>query len=897
MSRLEELFLYGLYNCPKEAIGELHAAGSHVLNDHNLLGAIATTTRNRLKDNVETDEKALMENIEIIKTLNENDIGIAYQQIAAAITDPANNKMSDVQRFLELMHKNMSDEQLEHGSYYLHGKSAKEIADNLELFEGLKIKDAKGKERPVYSILEENIVNLKHEDAKKIADFLRVLHDTEVEINNRKAKLIDVLNLNGLEQVAKIEDLKLDKISKIFSAHPEYAGTVDCRVVGKLNDFADYLDRTDLQINELSIEEKRNLLKLFMQYNADLYDQTFHKIINCDLIPHDKDSYCSTLPKLIKSLGLDTTPLTREVKQNYYKAMDSLADPNGAFMKTNLEDLDFKLELTYPRETFISHMQELMKDLTPQERMKATDYFGFEFRTLADGSFVMNGYPVNINNGAKMAEITDPQTKAVIEKMRPYVKQFSENNKIHIDGNPELAAQLNDIIKAFPEFLTTVGKVQHRTHDFTVDVHTLKVMQGVMSNPRYAKLPEADKRALQIATLMHDLTKAENHIDKTHPAYSAFDTYYLLSKMDMPESERLKIYQIIKNHDWLEQYNKKIKNPDGTFRDMTPEEKTKAAQDTAFELRQGNSFEMASILAEADLAGVKRNGVFFEKYKDELVKGNEEIGALVTELQKTAIHLPQERIPHASDIIADGENVVEVEIDGIKNKVVYLQPDMELSQYGFADGLNSNDLNVLVHAFDDDGAGATFQALGQIDSDALLSSSYITYEKGNYHVFRTQGFILDVASDDIHAAYYRDFGSGTKKDIELLKDEYLFSTQRSKERKYISELLKQKLGLSDEEYTKFLPEISDKSILELDKTHPEAARAMREIFDAMEGGKRSAGRQYNEILITRPKIQGIFFEGKHKDDSTPGEYTIDKVPEYLRRYAADNDLPIIFFGK
>ncbi len=897
VSRLEELFLYGLYNCPKEAIGELHAAGSHVLNDHNLLGAIATTTRNRLKDNVETDEKALMENIEIIKTLNENDIGIAYQQIAAAITDPANNKMSDVQRFLELMHKNMSDEQLEHGSYYLHGKSAKEIADNLELFEGLKIKDAKGKERPVYSILEENIVNLKHEDAKKIADFLRVLHDTEVEINNRKAKLIDVLNLNGLEQVAKIEDLKLDKISKIFSAHPEYAGTVDCRVVGKLNDFADYLDRTDLQINELSIEEKRNLLKLFMQYNADLYDQTFHKIINCDLIPHDKDSYCSTLPKLIKSLGLDTTPLTREVKQNYYKAMDSLADPNGAFMKTNLEDLDFKLELTYPRETFISHMQELMKDLTPQERMKATDYFGFEFRTLADGSFVMNGYPVNINNGAKMAEITDPQTKAVIEKMRPYVKQFSENNKIHIDGNPELAAQLNDIIKAFPEFLTTVGKVQHRTHDFTVDVHTLKVMQGVMSNPRYAKLPEADKRALQIATLMHDLTKAENHIDKTHPAYSAFDTYYLLSKMDMPESERLKIYQIIKNHDWLEQYNKKIKNPDGTFRDMTPEEKTKAAQDTAFELRQGNSFEMASILAEADLAGVKRNGVFFEKYKDELVKGNEEIGALVTELQKTAIHLPQERIPHASDIIADGENVVEVEIDGIKNKVVYLQPDMELSQYGFADGLNSNDLNVLVHAFDDDGAGATFQALGQIDSDALLSSSYITYEKGNYHVFRTQGFILDVASDDIHAAYYRDFGSGTKKDIELLKDEYLFSTQRSEERKYISELLKQKLGLSDEEYTKFLPEISDKSILELDKTHPEAARAMREIFDAMEGGKRSAGRQYNEILITRPKIQGIFFEGKHKDDSTPGEYTIDKVPEYLRRYAADNDLPIIFFGK
>lgn len=53
----------------------------------------------------------------------------------------------------------------------------------------------------------------------------------------------------------------------------------------------------------------------------------------------------------------------------------------------------------------------------------------------------------------------------------------------------------------------------------------------------------------------------------------------------------------------------------------------------------------------------------------------------------------------------------------------------------------------------------------------------------------------------------------------------------------------------------------------------------------------------NEILILRPKIQAIFFEGKYKDDGTPGQYTVDKVPEYLRKYAADNDLPIIYFGE
>ena len=885
---LELFFAYGLNKLPKEAIGELYTSGA--LRNNNLLSSIGQGIRNNLK----LDEKALQENIEIIKTLDKNDIQIAFKQIADAIADPANNRMTDVKRFLELLHKNMSEEQLSN-PYYLYDKSAKEIADNLEMFEGIKIKDARGKERPVYSVLDENIVNLKNDAAKKIADFLRLLHNTEIVINNRNVKLIDIMNLNGLADISKIENFKLDKIAKVFSAHPEYAGTIDCSTVVKLNDFADYLDRKDLQINELSIAEKRNLMKLLIKYNADLYDPTFQKMINCDLIPRDKDSYCSTLPKIIKSLGLDTTPLTREVKQNYFKAMDDLSDPNGAFMKTNLEDLNFKLELTYPRDTFISHMQELMKDLSPEERMKATDYFGFEFRTLADGSFVMNGYPVNVNNGAKMAEITDPQTKAVIEKMRPYVKQFSENNKIHIDGNPELAAQLNDIVKVFPEFLTTVGKVQHKTHDFTVDVHTLKVLQGVMSNPRYRALPEADKRALQIATLMHDLTKAENHIDKTHPAYSAFDTYYLLEKMDMPESERLKIYQIIKNHDWLEHYNKRIQNSDGTYRQMTPEEKTEAARQTAFELRQGNAFEMASILAEADLAGVKRNGEFYEKYKEELLKGNAEVSDLVRQLQESAIHLPQTRMPKASDIPVDGVNVKEIEIDGIKNKVLYLKPGMDLSEYGFPAGTKVEDLNVLVHALDEGEQSAVFQALGLIDSDALLSSSYINYANGNYHVFRTQGFILDVASDDIHVAYYRDFGSGCKKDIPLLLGEYLF--QNEKHRDYISNLVKAKMGLSDEEYRKLIPEIADKSITELDETHPEVAQVMREVFNDMEGGKRSAGRKYNEILITRPKIQGVFFQGKQKDDGTLGEYTIDKVPEFLRQYAADNDLPIIFFGE
>lgn len=69
---------------------------------------------------------------------------------------------------------------------------------------------------------------------------------------------------------------------------------------------------------------------------------------------------------------------------------------------------------------------------------------------------------------------------------------------------------------------------------------------------------------------------------------------------------------------------------------------------------------------------------------------------------------------------------------------------MDLSQYGFAEGLKATDLNVLVHGLNYENQSVIFQALGQVDADALLSTSYITYNKGNYHVFRTQGFVLDV---------------------------------------------------------------------------------------------------------------------------------------------------------
>ena len=172
---------------------------------------------------------------------------------------------------------------------------------------------------------------------------------------------------------------------------------------------------------------------------------------------------------------------------------------------------------------------------------------------------------------------------------------------------------LNVIVKALPEFLTLIDKVQHKTHSYSVDVHTLKVLQGVMQNLKYTFLPEEDRRVLQIAVLLHDITKKEGEIDKSHPTCGAKDTGFILNKFGMTSDLRKRICLIIKNHDWLERYNKGLTS----------------AEDFADELKNGNDFLMLAIMAEADLKAVKRDGEFYERYKDVLDRGFKEISSLI----------------------------------------------------------------------------------------------------------------------------------------------------------------------------------------------------------------------------------------------------------------------------
>ena len=731
-----------------------------------------------------------------------------------------------------------------------------------------------------------NLLKNSHFNPKKGTKFLRSL----------KKDVMERIGIETIEGVTTLSYIDGKKLSKKLNRLPS-------DVLAKLNYDADMLSFArfaDLyginSINALNMEQKKNLVSVLVRNNSDSFAKETSELF--PLIPKNQQEYCNILTKLTRSIGIDTKPLT-EAEQKAFEA--GLKNAASNISKANLDDVHFALDI--PRQDFIQKARKAMEGLDDAEKNKVMDYFGFELQDIVPNKsnglkhtlHTMKGYPINVNNGKKLAEIESAETKKVIEDVRKIVQEFSENNGVKLVSKngvaltPEqkaLEADLNEIFKGLPELRSIIGRKQHQTHVFSLDEHTFRVFQGVTQNPKFEKLSDSDKKVLSIASLLHDVTKAEGLRDAMHPTESAFDAFHITQKLNLSEDERVKVYELIKSHNWLDKMCAKTK--DGAA--LPAQKVQELAQDVAFDARHTNTFDLAKILCEADMKAVKPNGAFFEKHKGSFDEMSAYVDKYLENIHNTQIILPQTRIPKASAI----KNGVQKTADGVTNTVLYMDDIKgDMSKYGFKKGTTKENWRGLVHALDDKNQMSKFDTFSLIDSDALLSTSYI--DANNYKVFRKQGFVLDVDYNDIHAGYYKDFGTGCKKDIELLKSDYLFHgdrksfDDRTKYRKYISSLIKKEMGITnDTEYTNMVKQIqSAKSITEIREINPKLADALDNVFSSMEAGKRRGDRQYNEMLASRPKIQAVFGYDK--------EY--ESIPKFLREYAQDNDIPILIFGK
>ena len=340
--------------------------------------------------------------------------------------------------------------------------------------------------------------------------------------------------------------------------------------------FADIIDVKN--INEIPLAGKKEFIRNLVDCNTGMFEISDDLKPHLPLLPTDNEQYCGLMRAAVKSLGIETNPLTPEQKITLFNhSMKNLSETMASLSDTEFAGLSIEQE--FSREDFISVVREKTKGLSDIERQKVYDYYGFEIHHKKGRNqrkeLTLTGYPVNLNNGQKLAEITDPQTRAVVESLREDVVRFSEKNPIKCN-NKQIETFLNEVVEAMPEIRSMIGRKQHGTHDFDVMQHSLKVMQKIVQDPKFEQLNESDQKIMLLASLLHDITKAEGISDGTHASEGSFDAYYISKKFKLSRDEELKLSDLIRHHEWLGNVNRDIKiNTDG----MKPEDVEKKKQE------------------------------------------------------------------------------------------------------------------------------------------------------------------------------------------------------------------------------------------------------------------------------------------------------------------------------
>ena len=529
------------------------------------------------------------------------------------------------------------------------------------------------------------------------------------------------------------------------------------------------------------------------------------------------------------------------------------------------------LPLTYSRDAFLSDLDDLTKTLPKEKRNDIFHKLSIVPKFTDDK---LDGY--NGLLAIKNLDLTDSVDKSVYD----IAYKFLYSNAVNT-GNEELDKELNTIIKAFPEFLNSIGKLQNPTHRYSNDIHTLAVLNNCISNPKYQELNQTSKTAIKLLALFHDLGKADSVVDKGHQNTSAYYVKSILGKLNIGEDMSDRIYELVKNHHWFEEYNTG----------------TSAPEYPAFMFRRPYDFDIAQIFARADLLGVGAS--MFADYCDDL---NEEHLAPIKE-KINKIYSTGNAV-YSSNIVLEDKIPREIDSDGSEYKVInftQIPDDADLSQFGFVKGLKKDDVKLLVHMIGGEYDLSRFTYLSDINNAGVLSESLISLKHKRTYCRRKYGLVLSNSPYNVIQMSDSNIGSGTKKDF----DYAVKTIQRDSERLNFKHALLNQLGLSeaqvsDEEYSEFyrkflinknmISQFGDKITYNLgghEFSSSELKSALACVMDSFMIKDENDEDKHCEFVAYFPRMKGVVAK----------ENSLEDVPQYLKDFAKQYDLPVFLIGK
>ena len=525
------------------------------------------------------------------------------------------------------------------------------------------------------------------------------------------------------------------------------------------------------------------------------------------------------------------------------------------------------LPLKYSRKAFLSDLTDALAELSPAAKSAV-------IKKLELSPIEQNGIITGYDGILNVSALDGSGAEA---KIAALVKKFILENKIET-GDKKLDAALNSLIAGMPEFVNVIGKQQHKTHRYSLDTHIFTVLKECLSNPEYEKLSDIEKTVLKTAVILHDIAKSEFIVDTGHEELCAFYARDILNRRRengeparIDSALRNRIVELVKNHNWLEKYDKNLASP----------------SELALIFRRKGDLRIARIMAEADLKGVNKD--FYEAHKKTL-----------SPERQTAIDAELERLNRAGHIvmtakIVDPSKIPTKTLNGKTFKVVdFTDPRYadDFSKIGFEPGLNAKNLRLFVHmckGTDIDGFDTAYK-LGDALNQGMLCVSHISLRDNETFSQRRFGLSLEAENVNIVNASLRNQSSGRGKDFEYFRK----FIETDFKRDLIPNNLKGELSAVSDDYARLFEQLQRYKYAS-GISHTPAFRKgefiipgknIRTAIDHATDIAKKSNNAQNEVNLYTPETNAFVA----KVDK------LEEIPEHLLEFAHKRNLPIYLLG-
>ncbi len=789
-----------------------------------------------------------------IKSTSQNREEQENKNIPKAKTPTAENVLGYFARKINPIIKNNSPEAIKLKKLFLDGGiPLKNIAENEELINKLSKYDYDN-------------IKAKFEYCKN-----KILPETGFRY--------DIGNLKHYESYLTFEELNVDNLKKLYEngiylreAQRKYTSEAYLDAPGK-NIILEihYLQEYE-NFDFLSTAEQKHFIKHAFHYFSDEFINNlseFDDLMKFSLIRDlkrcgsgeelEQELLEKIQNKPISSISIDEDKMSAFFENGVFE-YEMLQNSIG---KVDLEKYKKGFPLQYPREKFIEDFNSSIKDLTSEEQKQVFGYYGFSIDSQND----IVKFPVPTN---KDVSAFSPSVQKVLLETNVYVNNFMLNNKIVLDEE-DIEAQefLNSFIEVFPEFISIIGKIQHRGDG--IDCHTIEVLQNCINNPQTSSLSKDEQCILFMTVMFHDIAKKEKVIDSEHQKPSAYFAKEIIKKAPISHAQKERIYNLIMNSHWATE--------------------SKSEKDLGAIFRHKNDFKIAQIIAKADAESA---GFKYLNPEDRIKEINENIA----KIQSSGIALFADNLPSDTSKFPKDS-------DGIK----YLDltdKEEDLTKYGFAEGVKVKDLNFLVHS--------TYESLDELNKicddskEICLSSSLLSANGSLSNYWNGEcSVILDCVNSDIALGGINVGCTGGQRGFEHFKD-YVYMENNcweseqnkvehiKRQRQELVNYLKTELDLTDEEYLEFylaLEEYDSKRKIEditLKSGRKIDSKTTRKAIEKMQAyvlkGRESGNSYPNEVVVFQPKIQAVVMS---KEKYIKSSIETNKI----KQDALKNNIPIV----